>query len=117
MKDRLLNLLLLTFVFLLVINFFLPKPEKQAERNEPYFRLANSEYVVPNIPAIDVVNPTDKEVTFDTCKDLEILRNLQKIEIDASAQSFCKTLKVAPKSELNLDLGALRVLFEQPADI
>ncbi len=117
MKDRLLNILLLTFIFLLVINFFLPKPAAQTEKSEPNFKLAQAEYVIPNIPVISLANPTDKVISLDTCKDLEILRDLQKVQIDGTAQAFCKTLTVAPKSEVHLDLSALRALFEHPSDI
>ncbi|MFZ4461174.1 MAG: YidC/Oxa1 family membrane protein insertase [Patescibacteria group bacterium] len=117
MKDRLLNILLLTFIFLLVINFFLPKPEKQTEKTEPYFHLAKAEYVIPNIPVIDLVNPTDKQITLDTCRDLEVLKDLQKVEIDGSAKDFCKTLTVAAKSQVKMDLNPLRALFEHASDI
>ena len=117
MKDRLLNILLLAFVFLLAINLFLPKTEKASEHTDPYFSVAKTEYVIPNIPVVEVVNPTDRAISFDTCKDMEVLRDLQKIVIDGTAQAFCKMVTVAPKTQLKLDLSSLRALFEHAGDI
>ncbi len=117
MKDRLLNILLLSFVLLLGLNLFLPSPDKAVAIVEPHFVLAKASVVIPNHPNLKLSNPTDQKITFDTCKDLEILVNLRKLSIDGGAQSFCKVLDVAPKTDAVIDLNPLRVLFEKPADI
>ena len=118
MKDRLLNILLLTFVFLLAMNYFLPKPAPIEEKTVPNFVVQASSVVIPNIPEIFLKNPTDHTVSFDTCKELEILKDLRRVDIDTdAAKGFCKTLSVASKSSVKLDFSPIHALFESPADI
>lgn len=99
MKDRFLNILLVSFVFLLALNLFLPKPAKVVEANEPTFVLSKASVVVPNYPVVTLKNTSDTPIVFNTCADLTILKDLKTVKIDATAQSFCRNMSVAAKSE------------------
>lgn len=114
MKDRLLNFLLAFAVFLLVFNYFLPQPEKQAAGTGVSISVASKTETVPNVPSVTVSNATASGFAFDTCKELEILKDYRKVEIDAPFQSFCKTVDVAPAAKANLDLSPLARIFENP---
>ena len=97
MKDRILNILLVSFVFLLALNLFLPKPQKAAESLEPLFVLDKVAVVVPNYPIVTFKNPTDTIVAFDTCKNLTILKDLKTVKLDGAASVFCKEISVPAK--------------------
>lgn len=117
MKDRFLNVLLVTFVFLLALNLFLPKPQKVVEASDATFSLSKASVVVPNYPVITLKNPTNVPVSFNTCRDLIILKDLKTVKIDMAAQAFCKDISVAPKTETALDISELSALFVQPGNI
>jgi hypothetical protein len=115
MKDRMLNALLAFFVFLLVFNIFLPQPKKDAvTSNAVTLRIASASLTVPEIPSVSVSNTTSGTVSFDTCKELEILKDYRKIEIDAPFQAFCSQIELKAGETKNLDLSALSRLFEIP---
>lgn len=115
MKDRLLNFLLAFFVFLLVFNLFLPAPEKIVrETGMVNIQASEKELTIPAIPVISVFNGTSAPLQIDTCKNIEILKDYQKIEIDAPFSGFCKTLEFSSGTGKNLDLSVLSPIFENP---
>jgi YidC/Oxa1 family membrane protein insertase len=115
MKDRLLNFLLAFAAFLLVFNFFFPKPQQSVQPSGIIsIHAAQSSLTVPKIPAITAFNNTSAPVSLDTCKDLEILKDYQKIQIDAPFASFCKTLQVPSGTGAAIDLSVLAPVFENP---
>lgn len=114
MKDRLLNFLLAFAVFLLVFNFFLPQPQKQAPVTGVTVSVADDSATVPTIPAVTVTNGTSTVFSFDTCKDFEILKDYRKIEIDGGLTSFCKNVEVAAGAKSTLDLSVIARVFENP---
>lgn len=117
MKDRLLNILLLVFIGLLALNMFMGKTQKPAESTEPNFVLSKASVVVPNYPVVTLKNPSDKAISFNTCKDVTILKDLKTVNIGVAAQAFCKDMTVAPKSEQHLDISELTSLFVQPGNV
>lgn len=118
MNDRILNILLISFIFLLGLNLFMPKPEKAAEPTEPYFSLTKTSVVVPNYPGVTFKNPTASEVIFDTCKNLSILKDLKTVKLDTQAASaFCKEYRVPSKGESKIDLSPLTALFVHPGNV
>lgn len=117
MKDRFLNIMLVSFIFLLALNLFLPSPEKTIEIQEPSFVLSKSSVVVPNYPTITLKNPSESPIFFNTCKDLVVLKDIKTVKIDDSAISFCKDINVAPKSEQKIDISQLATLFHKPGNI
>lgn len=114
MKDRLLNFLLAFAVFLLVFNFFLPQPQKQAPVTGVAVSVADDNATVPTIPAVSVTNGTAAAISFDTCKDFEILKDYRKIEIDGKFTSFCKNVEVAAGAKSVLDFSVIARVFENP---
>ena len=117
MKDRLLNILIASFVFLLLLNFFLPKPEKAAVQTEPHFVLSKTAVVVPNFPKVSFNNTTGAEIRFDTCRDLTILSDLRTLKYDESTQGFCREIVSAPKSSVAIDIVPLAPLFTKPGNL
>ena len=81
MKDRLLNILIATFIGLLLLNIFLPKPQEQKAQSTPHFVLSKTSVVIPNSPKLSLNNPTEKEVKFDSCRDLTILSDLRTLDL------------------------------------
>lgn len=114
MKDRLLNFLLAFAVFLLVFNFFLPQPQKQAPATGVSVSVASSSFTVPTIPVVTVTNGTASGASFDTCKDFEILKDYRKIEIDGPFVSFCKNVQIAAGTKAELDFKPIARIFETP---
>lgn len=114
MKDRLLNFLLAFAVFLLVFNYFLPKPADKAVVTGVSVTVGEKSSTVPKIPTVTVTNGTASGVSFDTCKDLEILKDYRKIEIDGSLTAFCKTVEVAPAAKATIDFSVISHVFENP---
>jgi YidC/Oxa1 family membrane protein insertase len=117
MKDRLLNILIASFVFLLLLNIFLPKPEQAAVQTEPHFVLSKTSVVVPNFPTVSFNNTTDAEIRFDTCRDLVILSDLRTLKYDESTQGFCREIVTAPKSSVVIDIVPLAPLFTKPGNL
>ncbi len=117
MKDRLLNILIATFVILLALNLFLPKPAKLVETNEPTFSLSKTSVVIPNYPKVEFKNPTSSAITFDTCKDLVILKDLKTVIIDDQSKNFCQSLSIQPGASHAIDLSAISPLFTQPGNV
>lgn len=116
MKDRLLNILLLTFIFLLIANFFLPKPQKAEENGEVHFALQKADVTVPNLLKADIVNPTNSGITLNTCKDMQILKDFTPIKIDQN-HAFCKDLTVPAHGKTALDFSPLATsVFANPGD-
>jgi hypothetical protein len=117
MKDRFLNIMLVSFIFLLALNLFLPSPQKTIEIQEPSFVLSKSSVVVPNYPTITLKNPSDSPIFFNTCRELVVLKDIKTVKIDDSAVSYCKDINVAPKSEQKIDISQLAPLFHKPGNI
>lgn len=117
MKDRLINILLITFIGLLTLNLFMSEKQKPAEATEPTFVLSKNSVVVPNYPILTLKNPTDQAFSFNTCKDITILKDLKTVSIGAAAQEFCQDVTVAPKSEQAINISELTSLFVQPGNV
>ncbi|MDQ1343793.1 MAG: hypothetical protein QG650_513 [Patescibacteria group bacterium] len=114
MKDRLLNFLLAFAVFLIVFNYFLPQPEQKSTPSGIAVTVAEKSSTVPHIPVVSVTNATASGFVLDTCKDIEILKDYRKIEIDAPFAAFCKTVTVAPGAKADIDLSVIARIFENP---
>lgn len=117
MKDRLLNILLVSFVVLLGMNLFLPKPQKAVEVTEPNFEVSQSSVVVPNYPKVTLKNPSENVISFNTCKELTILQDLRTVTIDGPATAFCRDITVAPKSSQDINISELTQLFTKPGSV
>ena len=112
MKDRLLNILLAFAVFLVVFNFFLPQPQKQGTvAGTVSVSVADKTLTVPNVPDITVTNATASGVSFDSCADLEILKDYRKIEIDGKFAPFCKKTEIAAGAKAKLDMSVIAPIF------
>lgn len=115
MKDRLLNFLLAFFVFLLVFNLFLPKPQKaETVAGGVSVSVADKTATIPSIPAVSVTNSTTGSLSFDTCRDFEILKDYRKVEMDGPFSTFCKTVEIPAGAVAHLDFSSIARLFELP---
>ena len=114
MKDRLLNFLLAFFVFLVVFNYFMPKPADKAAVTGVAVAVAEKTSTVPKIPVVTVTNGTASAVKIDTCKDFEILKDYRKIEIDGALTAFCKTVEIAPAGHEKIDFSVISKVFANP---
>lgn len=117
MKDRFLNILIATFVFLLILNLFGPKQETVVVMSEPHFAVSKKSVVVPNYPTISLVNTTDNPIAFDSCKDMNITKDLESIQTNSHYSAFCKTYVVPAKQTQEINISALSPLFTTPANI
>ncbi len=97
MKDRLLNILIATFIGLLLLNIFLPKQETKQTPTAPHLVLSKSSTVLPNYPKVTVQNPSDAELAFNTCRDLTVLADLRTVATTEGGGAFCRDIKVGAK--------------------
>lgn len=110
MKDRILNLLLVFFLTLLIVNWFLPNPSKQATTDGTVtIQALKDTSVIPNLPTINITNGLVKDITIDTCRDLEVQKDY--VKLTGLPKEFCKTLTVKSHAKEKLDLSALVKLF------
>ena len=53
-------------------------------------------FVLPATPTVSLINDSDKDVTLDTCKDIEVIAN--GIQKTALPQAFCRIVTVPAKT-------------------
>ncbi len=115
MNDRFLRFLLAFSVFFLLFGFLFPAPEKTTvPAGSVTVEVADASLSVPDVPKVTVSNRTSAPVAFDTCRDLEILKDYRKIEIDAPFSAFCRTVETPSGTGSLLDLSPLAKIFERP---
>jgi len=112
MKSRLTNFLLVFGITLLVVQLFLPKATPTPTTGI-VLSAQKTEYVIPNIPIIEVTNYTASGIVFDTCKDLQIIKDSQPLSISSLPKSFCTTVKVAKEGKTQIDLKPIFKLYQQ----
>ena len=110
MKDRLLNILLVFFLTLIVLQFVLPSQKVPQATSGVSLVAAKDAYVAPDIPLLTVKNDTNQSISIDTCRDLTIQKDYTGLSNIPPA--FCKTLSIAAHSSQNLDLAPLYKLFQ-----
>ena len=92
MKSKLTNFLLIFGITLLAAQLLLPKPA-ETPKTGIILTATKQEYVIPNVPEITVQNYTASSVTFDTCRELEIYKDSQKLT--NLPKDFCKSINIA----------------------
>lgn len=110
-SDKLLNFLLAFFLALIVFNLFMPKQNETKVSEDITLKALSASYALPNIPVLELDNTTDKDISFDTCKNLEISKDWAKITGLSNVKWFCKTFKASAKSKMNLDLNPISKMF------
>jgi len=115
MKDRLLNILLIFFLTLIILQFILPNPAKTPNPSNALSLIAASNgYVSPDIPQLTIKNDTDATVMIDTCRDLIIQKDYTTLSNIPPV--FCKTLAIGARTSEKLDLSSLYKLFQTPGE-
>ncbi len=112
MKSRLTNFLLVFGITLLVVQLFLPKAAPTPTTGI-VITTGKTEYVVPNIPLIEVGNYTATGISFDTCKDFQIIKDSQPLALSSLPKEFCKTVKVEKEGKAHINLNSVYKLYEQ----
>lgn len=117
MKDRILNILLVSFVILLILNLMLPKPEvkKAPVVSGAYIEVASSAGTIPALPIVSIVNP-GAAGTLDTCKDIVLMKDYMTIKLDGKALAFCKTANIAAGETYKLDVNPIAELFRNSGE-
>ncbi len=89
--------LIIIYVIFLVLFFWQSASKKAAPAPLPVRIVASAKsYTLPTTPVVSLINDTDKEITVDTCRDIEVIANgVQKTNLP---EAFCRTVTVAPKS-------------------
>lgn len=113
MNTRILNILLAFFVTLLAINFFLPNPNKNSvPTSEISLHAMKDSYVSPDIPVIEIQNTTLSGIIVDTCRDITIQRDYNKLT--GIPKEFCKTITIASGAKEKIDFNPIYKLFHAP---
>ena len=88
--------LIIIYVIFLVLFFWQSASKKAAPAPLPVRIVASAKsYTLPTTPVVSLINDTDKEITVDTCRDIEVIANgVQKTNLP---EAFCRTVTVAPK--------------------
>jgi len=115
MKQHLINLILVLWVTLLVLNLFWPNREKEESLKTWIEITAESAVTVPNLPKIYVKNYESKELRFNTCDNIVFNKNSKIIDKSIIPKEFCKDLVVNPKESVLLDIKDIHSLFQVPA--
>ncbi len=111
--DKLLNIMIAFFLTMLIMNLFFPNEKKSENENKIIFSSLNKSYTIPNKPTINVKNWTNKDFTFDTCKDLEIFKDSAKLEnIKEKSPAFCQTINIKPTETKNIDFEWIAYVFK-----
>ena len=89
--------LIVIYVVFLVIFFWQSASKKAAPLPLPVRIIASAtSYTLPTTPLVSVINDTDKEITIDTCRDIEVVANgVQKTTLP---EAFCRNVVVWAKS-------------------
>ena len=89
--------LIVIYVIFLVIFFWQSANKKAAPTPLPVRIIASeTSYTLPTTPLVSVINDTDKEITIDTCRDIEVVANgVQKTTLP---EAFCRNVVAWAKS-------------------
>lgn len=115
MKQHLINLMLILWVTLLVLNLFWPDREKEESLKTWVEITVENSITIPKTPKIYIKNHESKELKFNTCNNITFNKNSKTINKDTLPKDFCKDLVVAPKEAVLLDIKAIYLLFQVPA--
>lgn len=111
---KLLNIILLSLLITLSLQFFFPKDKGTTLPQDIYIQGKKESYVIPNIPQIEVVNASQSGISISPCSDLKILVNsIQVNKIEESYPDFCNTVTVTSGSQSMLPLATLYPLFSR----
>lgn len=89
--------LIIIYVIFLVLFFWQNASKKAAPAPLPVRIVSSAKsYTLPTTPVVSLINDTDKEITLDTCRDIEVIANgVQKTNLP---EAFCRTVTATPKS-------------------
>ncbi len=111
MQNRLLNFLLAFIITILVFNlFFTDKKSEEVKKQWIFLKFQKNDYTIPNSPVLELENNTDNNITFNTCKNLEIFKDSIKIENNIP-EAFCKEENVAANTKYLFKFDSLSKLF------
>lgn len=119
--SKLINILFMFLVFMMIMNFFTWEKKQETLIDGIHITSTSTNYSVPDLPEVFVYNKTNVPLNYNTCKELEIYKNGQKIEkINEAAPTFCKDIMVNPQEKQKIDFSKkedkLYTLFQQPWD-
>ncbi|MDD4530194.1 MAG: hypothetical protein PHO80_01420, partial [Candidatus Gracilibacteria bacterium] len=119
--SKLINILFMFLVFMMIMNFFTGEKKQETLIDGIHITSTSTNYSVPDLPEVFVYNKTNVPLKYNTCKELEIYKNGQKIEkINEAAPTFCKDITVNPQEKQKIDFSKkedkLYTLFQQPGD-
>jgi hypothetical protein len=117
MKDRFLNILIISFVVLILLQLFAPKQEKLVPPSDPYFSVSQKSVVVPNYPTLSLVNPTTQDVQIATCDNITVAKNLQKISLTEKFPKFCQNITISSGQTVGINIHELSELFTESTNI
>lgn len=99
MKDKLLNFLLIFLLIFLTLNLFLEKPKENKLSNTISIKTDES-YTVPASIKLEIKNETQNNFSFNTCNDLNIKKDSNKIIIEK-----CSDITISSWSGYIVDLS------------
>lgn len=110
-NDKILNFLIAFFLALIAFNFFFPT-QKPAQTQTPswiVFKVLKNDYTLPNTPVLEIDNNITSDLSFNTCKNLNIYKDSLKVENLPS--TFCKDVTVTKNSKYTIDINPIAKLF------
>ena len=115
MKQHLINLMLVLWITLLILNIFWPDKAKEDSLKTWVEIITKDSLTIPNIPKIYIKNYESKELKFNTCDNIIFNKDSKVINKDTIPKWFCKDLVVKPKKSVLLDVKDIHSLFQIPA--
>ena len=113
-KEQILNILLLSLIFTLIFQFFLPKNSEKVLAPWVALLTDSKNTTIPNIPHVRVLNNTTGNYDFHTCEDMTLRLNSQQITFSGTKYSdFCRQVHIAPQGWYYLPFLSLSEIFEK----
>lgn len=111
-KEKLLNFMIAFLLTVIIFNYFVPKNDTAVVPTTLTFKSTSKNYTIPNLPILEISNNLIKNVTINTCKDITIKKDWNKVEwIKKTSPKFCTELNIKSKSVATINLEPLSKLF------
>jgi YidC/Oxa1 family membrane protein insertase len=116
-KGKLLNIVLLSMIMTLALQFFLPKNTQPGAISQNVYLQAKKESItIPNIPIIELVNKSTGSISIQPCQDIKLTVNsIPLTGIQENMPKFCHPITVISGSSAILPLKELYTVFSSTA--
>jgi hypothetical protein len=116
-KGKILNIILLSMIMTLALQFFLPKNNQPGTISQSVYLQAKKESItIPNIPVIELINKSTGSINIQPCQDIKLTMNsIPLTGIQENMPKFCSPLTIVSGSSAILPLRELHTVFASTA--